>query len=97
LYSSVTLLIFLASFTSNGATLSSKKKLCERAITTLSRCANLGTVLVSFPASHGIGFFPVPKISFRGPTSGSQAVESRSGMKSHVLFAHEASLPKVEE
>ena len=55
-----------ASFTSNGATQSAEKKLCERLIATSPKCATIGTVQESFPASHGTSFIQGPEVTTRG-------------------------------
>jgi hypothetical protein len=66
-----------ASFTSNGATQSAEKKLCERLIAISPKCATIGTVQESFPASHGTSL-STPQGRIRGQISGIQAVVSGS-------------------
>ena len=51
-----------------------RAEIYENPITITPKCATIGTVQESFPASHGTGFYPGPRGLFQGPTSGNQVL-----------------------
>jgi len=55
----------IAGFTILGATRKARPKLCERTIASTSKCATIGTVQESFPASHGTCFIHAPNLNSR--------------------------------
>jgi hypothetical protein len=60
-------------------------KFCERAIAMPPKCANLGTVQQSFPASQGIGFIPGPEFKTRGDKRQSGNRQAESGRKAKAF------------